>query len=129
MQFAADKLDSWTEKWYVAINKDKSSTTLFTISPKQKAGTITLVGTTLKEDEEATYLGITFDKRQTLKQHIAKAEAKARCRLAILRKLAGTTWWSKRENTENSVPGNSQTPSRVWLHSKVNHSNDQPTGP
>ena len=91
-QLAADKLNSWTKKWCVAVNKDKSSTTLFTLSPKQKAGTITLGGTPLKEDEEATYLGVTFDKRQTWKQHIAKAEAKARRRLAILRKLAGTIW-------------------------------------
>ena len=76
MQLAADKLNSWTEKWCDAVNKDKSSTTLFTLSPKQKAGTITLGGIPLKEDEEATYLGITFDKRQTWRQHIAKAEAK-----------------------------------------------------
>ena len=58
MQLVADKLNSWTEKWCVAVNKDKSSTTLFTLSPKQKAGTITLGGTPLKEDEEATYLGV-----------------------------------------------------------------------
>ena len=37
MQLAADKLNSWTEKWCVAVNKDKSSTTLFTLSPKQKS--------------------------------------------------------------------------------------------
>ena len=92
MQLAADKLNSWTEKWCVSVNKDKSSTTLFTLSPKQKAGTITLGGTPLREDEEATYIGVTFDKRQTWKQHIAKVEAKARRRLAILRKLACTTW-------------------------------------
>ena len=92
MRLAADSLNSWSEKWCVAVNKDKSSTTLFTLSTKQKAGTITLGGTPLKEDEEASYLGITFDKRQTWKQHIAKAEAKARRRLAILRKLVGTTW-------------------------------------
>ena len=66
MQMAADKLNSWTEKWWVAVNKDKSSTTMFTLSPKQKApGTITLGETPLKEDEEATYLGVTFDKRRT----------------------------------------------------------------
>ena len=34
MQLAADKLNSWTEKWCVAVNKDKSSTILFTLSPK-----------------------------------------------------------------------------------------------
>ena len=91
MQLVADKLNSWTEKWCVAVNKDKSST-FFTLSPKQKAGTITLGGTPLKEDEEATYLGVTFDKKQTWKQHIAKAEGKAGRKMTILRKLAGTTW-------------------------------------
>ena len=90
MQLVADKLNSWTEKWCVAVNKDKSS--FFTLSPKQKAGTITLGGTPLKEDEEATYLGVTFDKKQTWKQHIAKAEGKARRKMTILRQLAGTTW-------------------------------------
>ena len=37
-------------------------------------------------------------------------------------------WGSKQENTKNSVPGNSQNPSQVLLHSVVNHSKDQPTG-
>ena len=47
MQLAADKLNSWTEKWRAEVNKDKSS--LFTLSPKQRASTITLGGTPLKE--------------------------------------------------------------------------------
>ena len=83
-----------TSKLGVEYPQKKSLKTSFTIlsSPKQKAGTITLGGTPLKEEEEATYLGITFDKRQTWKQHTAKAEAKARRRMAILRKLVGTTW-------------------------------------
>ncbi|KAK7101835.1 hypothetical protein V1264_020159 [Littorina saxatilis] len=92
MQQAADRLNAWAEDWCVSINKEKSSTTLFTLSPKQKAGTIRLGGTPLREDEEATYLGVTFDRRQTWKPHIAQAETKARRKLAILRKLAGTTW-------------------------------------
>ena len=92
MQQAADKLNAWAENWCVSINKEKSSTTLFTLSTKQKAGTIRLGGTPLREDDEATYLGVTFDRRQTWKTHIARAEAKARRKLAILRKLAGTTW-------------------------------------
>ena len=92
MQQAVDKLNGWAEDWCVTVNKDKSSTTLFTLSPKQKAGTITLGGTPLKEDEEATYLGVTFDKRATWKPHVARAETKARRKLAIIRKLAGTTW-------------------------------------
>ena len=54
MQLAADKLNIWTEKWCVAVNKDKFSTTLFTLSPKQKTGTIALGGTLLKEVSHLT---------------------------------------------------------------------------
>ena len=35
MQLVADNLNSWNEKWCIAVNKDKSSTTLFTLSLKQ----------------------------------------------------------------------------------------------
>ena len=48
--------------------------------------------TELQHTDSATYLGITFDKRQTWKTHISSAEAKARRKLALLRKLAGTQW-------------------------------------
>ena len=65
MQLGADKLNSWIEKWCVAVNKDESSSALFTLSPKQNASTTTLDGTSLKEDEEVTYLGVTLDKSQT----------------------------------------------------------------
>ena len=37
-------------------------------------------------------IGVTFDKRLTWKAHLPNAETKARKKLAILRKLAGTNW-------------------------------------
>lgn len=46
----------------------------------------------MTEADEATYLGVTFDKRLTWKSHISKIEGNARRKLAIMRKLAGTTW-------------------------------------
>ena len=49
MQMVADKLNSCTEKWCVAVYMNKSSTTFFTLSPKQIA--ITLGGTLLKEND------------------------------------------------------------------------------
>lgn len=92
MQGAMDKLTAWAEDWCVTINKEKSSTTLFTLSTKQKAGKVMMAGTPLKEEDEATYLGVTFDKRQTWKPHISRVEGTARRKLAMMRKLAGTTW-------------------------------------
>ena len=53
---------------------------------------IILDDTELKHTDSATYLGIIFEKRHTWKTHINGAEAKATCKLALLRKLAGTQW-------------------------------------
>ncbi|XP_052257940.1 uncharacterized protein LOC127862720 [Dreissena polymorpha] len=92
MQEAIDKLTAWAEDWCVMINKEKSSTTLFTLSSKQKAGTVRMGDTPMTEADETTYLGVTFDKRQTWKPHLMKAEGRARRKLAMMRKLAGTTW-------------------------------------
>ena len=105
LQQAANMLQGWAEKWCVSVNKEKSSTTLFTLSPKQKAGTIRLGNTPLKEDEEATYLGVTFDKKMTWKSHITKDEMKARRKLAILRKLAGTTWGANEKTLKTVYQG------------------------
>ena len=91
MQTAVTALAAWARKWNVQINKEKSSTTLFTLT-QQKAGDITLDDTVLKQDDEPTYLGVTYDKKQTWKPHIQKAETKAKRKLALLRKLAGSTW-------------------------------------
>ena len=46
----------------------------------------------LQHRDSATYLDITFDKKQTWKAHISRAEGEARRKSALLRKLAGTQW-------------------------------------
>ena len=81
-----------TEDWFVTVNKDKSSTSLFTLSLKKQARPIKIGTHTLKEEDQATYLDVTFDKRLTWKTHTLRTEGKARQKLAIMRKLAGTTW-------------------------------------
>ena len=91
MQQAVNTLAAWAKEWNVSINKEKSSTTLFTLT-KQKAGQISLDGTRLKEDDQPTYLGVTFDKTQTWKPHIQASEAKAKRRIALMRKLTGSLW-------------------------------------
>ena len=53
---------------------------------------IELNDTDLQHTDCATYLGIIFDKRQIWKTQISRAEAKARRKLALLRKLTETQW-------------------------------------
>jgi len=57
IQQAIDQLTTWTEDWCVTLNKDKSSTTLFTLSPKKQTSHIKIGTNTQKEEDEATYLG------------------------------------------------------------------------
>ena len=82
IQQAIDQLTAWTEDWCVTVNKDKSSAPLFPLSPKKQASPIKIV----------THLGVTFDKRLTWKPHTLRTEGRARKKLVIMRKLAGTTW-------------------------------------
>ena len=48
-------------------------------------------GQTLFAEENPTYLEVTFDRRLTWKQQTEKAEARAKARLALMKKLADTT--------------------------------------
>ena len=48
-------------------------------------------GLTLLAEDNPTYPGVTFDKRLTWKQQTEKAEARAKVRLPLMKKLAGTT--------------------------------------
>ena len=58
-------LATWDRRWNVSINKDNSSTTLFTLT-KQWGGKITLGEGDSTQGEWLTNLpGVTFDKRQT----------------------------------------------------------------
>ena len=66
MQIALDKISAWTEKWCLQINKDKSASTLFSLS-KQKPVPLNLGGVPLQHVDEQVYLGVNFDKRQTWK--------------------------------------------------------------
>ena len=92
MQLALDVLTAWAKSWCVTINREKTTATLFSLSTKEFTGKLMLGSTPLKLEDQQTYLGVTFDKRMTWKQHIQNAEAKARRKLNIMRKLAGTHW-------------------------------------
>ena len=92
MQLALDVLTTWAKSWCVTINREKSTATLFSLSTKEFASKLMLGDTPLKMEDQQTYLGVTFDKRMTWKQHIQNAEAKARRKMNIMRKLAGTHW-------------------------------------
>ena len=125
MQKALDKLTAWTNNWCITINKEKSSATLFTLSNKTQAGRLHLDGTPLRYEDQQTYLGVTFDKRLTWKQHIQNAESKARRKLNIMRKLAGTQWGANekilRSVYQGSVRPHLEYGSSSWITAAESH--------
>ena len=105
MQQALNTIHGWAQQWCVSINKEKSSATLFSLSTKKQTIKLKLGETEMKIENEQTYLGITLDKRQTWKPQIEKAEAKARRKLALMRKLAGTEWGANEAVLKNVYQG------------------------
>ena len=92
MQQALNTLEGWTNQWLVKINSRKTTYTIFSLSTKEQKATLHINGQTLIAEDNPTYLGVTFDKRLTWRQQTEKAEARAKVRLALMKKLAGTTW-------------------------------------
>ena len=92
LQEALKILETWTKKWLVKVNSRKTTYTIFSLSPREQKATLKLSGQTLLAEDNPTYLGVTFDKRLTWKQQTEKAEARAKVRLALMKKLTGTSW-------------------------------------
>ena len=92
MQQVLNTLEGWTNQWLVKINSRKTTYTIFSLSTKEQKATLHINGQTLLAEDNPTYLGVTFDKRLTWRQQTKKAEARAKVRLALMKKLAGTTW-------------------------------------
>ena len=92
LQEALKVLESWTKRWLVKINATKTTYTVFSLSTKEQKAKLYINGQTLLAEDNPTYLGVTFDRRLTWKKQAEKAEARGKVRLALMKKLAGSTW-------------------------------------
>ncbi|PVD22166.1 hypothetical protein C0Q70_17971 [Pomacea canaliculata] len=81
-----------TKRWLVKVNPKKTTYTIFSLSTREQKATLKFDGQILPLEDNPTYLGVTFDKRLTWKPQTKKVEARAKVRLAIMKKLAGTNW-------------------------------------
>ena len=106
IQQALDVLCEWTKRWMVRLNGDKTAYSVFSLSPNQKKVVLKINGECLKHELSPTYLGITFDRRLTWKPHIEKGEKKAKTRLTIVRKLAGSKWGADMKTLNKAYVGN-----------------------
>ena len=125
IQSALDMVVKWANEWCVTINREKTTPTLFTLSPKTQSVKLTMDDINIAMEDQQTYLGVTFDKRLTWKQHIITAEAKARRKLNIMRKLAGTKWGANEKVLKSVYEGNVRTNleygSSAWMTAAKSH--------
>ena len=111
----------------VAVNKDNSSTTLFTLSQKPKAGTITLGGTPLKEDEGAYPSGHHILQEADLKAPHCQGRGKGLTQAGCPSQSCWNHLGSRRENTETLHQATTVRPhlecgSSAWsATAKTNH--------
>ena len=106
IQEALQRLEEWTKMWHVKLNPTKTTFTVFSLSTKIPTVSLTINGHALQHENSPTYLGVTFDRRLTWKQEVENNERKGKARLAILRKLSGTTWGADLQTLKRVYTGN-----------------------
>lgn len=105
LQEVLKSLEIWMKKWHLAINARKTSYTIFSLSTQKQKVSLKIGGQALTEDESPKYLGVTFDKRFTWRKQIEKSESRGKSRLALMKKLAGTTWGADAKNLKKMYTG------------------------
>ena len=76
LQITLDRLQTWTEDWFMKINARKTTYTVFSLSPKPDNIKLTIGDHRLEKDESPRYLGVHFDKRLTWKNQIDERQKK-----------------------------------------------------
>ena len=92
MQEALNHVGNWASDWGVEINTTKTVTTVFSLSSLPETVKLEMNGRELQQEDTPTYLGVKLDKRLTWNPHLKDIEKKATRKLAIMKKLAGTSW-------------------------------------
>ena len=92
IQNTINEVCSWPESWTLQLNTTKTVSTLFTLSTAKEKVSLRLNNQPVPQVETPTFLGVTLDTRLTWKPHLEAVEVKATRKLAIMKKLAGTTW-------------------------------------
>ena len=85
IQEAINGINKWTLDWGLEINIGKSNNTLFSLSTSKEQIQLPL------KDYTTTFFGVKLDTRLTWKPQIEKMVRSSLQKLALIRRLAGTT--------------------------------------
>ena len=88
LQQALQVIESWARPWLV---KEDNFHNLQPLQPEAQCALETKWANTTPEDAP-TYLGVTLDRRLTWQNQLQKNQARAKIRLALMKKLSCTEW-------------------------------------
>ncbi|GFS10333.1 reverse transcriptase-like protein [Elysia marginata] len=93
-------VEDWSLQWKMTLNVEKCEVTHFSKWTKEATWrpTVKLLGQNLSYAEFPTFLGVTFDRQLTFRQHVGRIKQKAAKRINTLRCLAGKSWGSEKED-------------------------------
>lgn len=91
MQKALDAISRWCSKWRIGLSPGKTKVILFSRCPTHKRSLphLTLSGSHLQIQDEADFLGVTFNSYLTWEPHIRSLVQKAQPRVNLLRAIRG----------------------------------------
>lgn len=87
-------MEEYFSTWKLKPNPQKTIVTPFHLNNREarKEVDVFFAGSRLQNESNPKYLGITLDRTLTFKKHLESLRQKAKSRVNILHKLAGTTW-------------------------------------
>ena len=92
IQEAINGINKWKQDWGLEINTGKTNSTLFSLSTSKEQIKLRLKEGIVPQTDTPTFLGVNLDTRLTCKSQTEKMERSSLQKLALMRKLAGTTW-------------------------------------
>ena len=102
-----DKLNQHCKEWKIDINKNKTTYSIFTLSPKSQKQVlnIRIDDHQLAKEDNPKYLGIQLDSRLTMNKHVSNLKLKCSRRLSLLKKLTTSKWGADLETTRSLYIG------------------------
>ena len=92
LQIAANSLSDWAKSNSLSFNADKTKVMIFTRKHKYEKPEIQINRKPIEYVETFKYLGVTFDRKLTWKEHIKTQVRKAKISLMMGRRMMGKTW-------------------------------------
>ena len=92
LQATLTDLELWCSLWRIKLNAGKTQLIVFNRRTRVPAIRVTLFNQVVQQFDQVTLLGMTLDKRLTLKAHFEAIRQKANKRITLLCRLRGTNW-------------------------------------